>query len=78
MSKKMYLYVATTRDKYELPIAVADSSGELADMLGIPKKTVYMYMSKGNSANPKRTGFHKIFVGDMTETEYNEVFGEEK
>ena len=30
----MTLYIRTTADKYELPIAVADSPKELAQMLG--------------------------------------------
>jgi hypothetical protein len=30
----MTLYLKVTKDKYELPVAVADSKAELADMLG--------------------------------------------
>ena len=30
-----YLYMKVTADEYELPIAVADSVGELARMLGV-------------------------------------------
>lgn len=30
----MKLYTKTTNDKYELPLAVADSKRELAEMLG--------------------------------------------
>ena len=30
----MKLYTKTTNDKYELPLAVADSKKELAEMLG--------------------------------------------
>lgn len=53
-----YLYIATTRDKYELPIAVADSTKELAEMLGMRHETVSIYMC--NSYNKK--GFYKINV----------------
>lgn len=56
-----YLYMATTKDKYELPIAVADSTKELADMLGMNHKTVSMYMCKSNEF---RKGFYKINVED--------------
>ena len=43
----MTLYIRTTADKYELPIAVADSPNELAQMLGIKKESVYRrYWSK--------------------------------
>ena len=47
--------------KYELPIAVADSTKELAEMLGMEHKTVSMYMCKSNEY---RKGFYKINVED--------------
>lgn len=59
--KIKYLFVATTKDKYELPIAVADSTKELAELLGMEHKTVSMYMCKSNS---HRSGFYKICVED--------------
>ena len=66
MKTPKYLYVATTRDKYELPIAVADSTRELAEMLGLPVKTVRMYMSPSFQEDSNRhTGFYKVFVGDL-------------
>ena len=34
--KIKYLFIATTKDKYELPIAVADSTKELAEMQPCP------------------------------------------
>lgn len=51
-----YLYVATTKDKYELPIAVADSVGELAQMLDMKPTTISIYLSLG------RPGFYKVAV----------------
>lgn len=53
-----YLYVATDKSKYEFPIAVADSSAELARMLGMRVETVRIYLSRPNSH------FYKIYVGD--------------
>lgn len=38
MKKK--LYIKTTHDKYELPIAVAESTRELAEMLGTTRNCV--------------------------------------
>ena len=35
MARGRYLYVKTTADRYELPVAVADSVKELAEMLGV-------------------------------------------
>lgn len=51
-----YLYVATTKDKYELPIAVADSVSELAEMLNMKPTTISIYLSLG------RPGFYKVAV----------------
>ena len=34
----MKLYMAVTNDEYELPVAVADSKTELANMTGISRK----------------------------------------
>lgn len=50
--QKEFLYLAVTNDKYELPIAVADSASELAKMLGIERQTVYVNLCR--SAKDKR------------------------
>lgn len=50
------LYVATTKDKYELPIAVADSVAELAEILGMRPETISFYLSSG------RPGFYRVDV----------------
>lgn len=54
--KLRYLYMATTKDEYELPIAVADSVSELAEMLGMRATTISIYLTLG------RPGFYKIAV----------------
>lgn len=54
--KIKHLYVATTKDKYELPIAVADSVGELAEMLNMKPTTISVYLATG------RPGFYKVEV----------------
>ena len=36
----MIIYAKVTRDEYELPIAVADSAGELANLCGTTKNAV--------------------------------------
>lgn len=56
-----FLYIATTKDEYELPIAVADGTSELANMLGLKQQTVSAYMCGCNSW---RSGFYKVYVGD--------------
>ena len=40
MSRKDYMWMAVTADEYEYPIAIADSSTELAEMLGISPSTI--------------------------------------
>lgn len=54
----MILYVRTTADKYELPIAVADSIEELAEMLKIKRHTVQVNFSK------KISHWYKVEVED--------------
>lgn len=38
--------MAVTPDKYELPIAVADSAEELAQMLGVTPRAIYHTISR--------------------------------
>lgn len=51
-----YVYMATTKDKYELPIAVADSPKELATILGLKANTVSVYLSL------HKKGFYKVKI----------------
>ena len=57
----MTLYMKSTNDNLDLPIAVADSCAELARMLGLSLNSVYSMISKEIS------GFHKIEVEDKEE-----------
>lgn len=41
----MTLYIKTTRDKYQLPEAVADTKAELARMLGLDRSRVSHYFN---------------------------------
>ena len=52
----MTLWIKVTKDKYELPEAVADSVDQLAKMLGIPKNTIYSSIS-----HAKKKGFNSIY-----------------
>ena len=54
----MKLFMKTTTDKYELPLAVADSTKELASMLHLTNGSVASAMSRGVS------GYHKVIVDD--------------
>lgn len=57
----MTLYMKVTRDKYELPIAVAETINELAKMLGTTPESV------SSSISHKRQGWHKLEVEDGEE-----------
>jgi transposase len=48
------MYIATTADIYELPIAVADNGKELAKMLGTTPATIYTYISRQKSGTYTR------------------------
>ena len=58
MSK--YLWLAVEADKYELPIAVADSARELGEMMGSNKHNVETFVCKQSSG--KFNGFKYIKV----------------
>jgi hypothetical protein len=50
----MSLYLATTHDKYELPVAVADSPRELARIMGTTSGSI------SSSISHKRPYWYKI------------------
>ena len=54
------VYMAVSKDEYELPYAVADSQAELAKMLGVDPQSV-------------RKAFFSIRHGKCTRTRYREV-----
>ena len=47
--KHKYIYIATTYDKYELPVAVADTVKELSELTGANKKSIANRVSDGRS-----------------------------
>ena len=49
MTKHKYIYIATTYDKYEHIVAVADSIAELAEMTGKNKVSIAKRVSDGRS-----------------------------
>ena len=54
----MTLYIKTTSDKYELPIAVETSAALLAKRLGLKANSI------GWMCNKDLHGFHKVVVED--------------
>ena len=57
------LYMKTTGDKLDLPVAVADSPGELARILGTKKSVVL------SSISHKIRGWHRIEIEEEEEME---------
>lgn len=48
------LYMKVTNDEYELPVAVADSSKELAEMVGTTRNAILSAISHGKTDKYKR------------------------
>lgn len=57
----MILYLRTTMDKYELPVAVADTGVELARILHTTPETVY------SSISHQRKGWFRVEVEEKDE-----------
>ena len=60
----MYLYMKVTRDKYELPVAIADSAAELARMVGVKVQTVRECTTPSRVRNGTNGCYRKVFVED--------------
>ena len=65
----MTLYLAVSADKYELPIAVADSARELERILGLGKGTVTSHISKVRHGTLRKQKYFKIEIDDEEELE---------
>lgn len=51
------VYMAVTKDKYELPIAVADTTAELAKLVGVSRNAINSAIS-----HAKKKGFNSCYV----------------
>ena len=54
----MHVYLKTTLDEYELPVAVADTARELAEMVGTSQSVIY------SSISHKYRGYYKVEIED--------------
>lgn len=63
----MNVYMKVSRDKYELPIAIADTVGELAAMTGTTKESIFSNISHQQSGSIRNGSFKKVDIGDMDE-----------
>lgn len=63
----MVLYLKVTNDKYELPVAVADSAAELARMVGVKAQSVQACICGCRIRAGTNYGYYKIEVEDDEE-----------
>lgn len=49
MRRQDYIWLAVDADAYELPIAVADTAEELANILGVTRNTVLVTALRGHN-----------------------------
>lgn len=62
-----YVYMAVTNDKYELPVYVTETPGELAKIVGLKPDSLYSILShksdeKDNPNRKKRLLYLKVKV----------------
>lgn len=60
----MTLYLRVTNDKYELPVAVADSKAELARMVGVHQSALTHALKDAREGKHKRTVYKIVEVED--------------
>lgn len=60
----MKVYIHVTRDKYELPLAIADSPSELARITGANRGTVASTLSLFRSGKYKHPQYQEVEIDD--------------
>ena len=60
----MTVYMEVTQDPLELPLAVAETARELADMTGVKVDAVYQSISRRQRGERKRTRFIRVTVDE--------------
>lgn len=59
---KRKIYMAVTKDALSLPLAVADSAVELAELRGVQVETIRSLISRGRTGKIKRPGYIVVEV----------------
>lgn len=65
--KKNVVYLKVSHDKYELPLAVADSVREMAEICGVPENNISSLISKYGHGILKWVSFRKVVIPDDME-----------
>ena len=63
----MHVYIAVSKDKYELPIAVADTASELARMVGVKENAIIASISRTKAGKIKWSRYRKVVFEEETE-----------
>lgn len=58
----MKIYMAVTKDALSLPLAVADSAAELAELRGVQVETIRSLVSRGRTGKIKRPRYIVVEV----------------
>jgi hypothetical protein len=58
----MKIWMKVTSDDLELPVAVADSAEELAEMLGISRATIYASISRWKSGERSECPYRVVEI----------------
>lgn len=66
---RMPVYVATTKDKYELPLAISDTVWGLARLVGVTENAVYKGID--NAVKWKKSKYRRVWI-DLTPEEAEE------
>ena len=69
---KRKIYMAVTKDALSLPLAVADSVAELAELRGVKKETIRSLVSRGRTGKIKRPGYIVVEVEEDAPQEKKE------
>ncbi len=64
---KRVIWMKVTNDEYELPVAVADSIGELAKILGTTNNSISSSMSHYRKGVTKKTLYKKVIIEEGEE-----------
>ena len=61
------VYMVVTQDKYELPIAWAESAWELARMLGVDVTSILKATGRREKNPRKKSKYKRVWVSDSDE-----------
>ena len=60
----MTVWMVVTKDKYELPVAIADTSKELAKICGVSHVTIKMGAARYRTGKVKNSRYRKVVIDD--------------